>query len=177
MQMKQGDRQLERNRLEPEDLNSLQKAIFFAVFELGLMQTEKQDRLHWLGVKVVGTSFLSWILLGIFVLVSASLFVVDFRIADGEYRLFQRSGAALVLASTFVEVWSGIKLRYDQNLLTFWASFPPSDVLRSIYMDSRNYASDRFMRINGKFTFIGWITTGLGTLIWACGDVPYAYFL
>ena len=177
MQGNQVDRLAEMKRLEPADMNSVQKAVYIAVFQLGMMQMDRQSRLDWVDVKVVSTALLSWIVLAIFVLLSATLFVLDYRIADGEYRLFQRSGAALVLASTFVEVWSGIKLRYDQNRLDFWASFPPSDVLRSIYMDSRNYASDGFMAINRKFTVVGWITMGLGTLIWACGDVPYAYFL
>ena len=175
MNTNQRDRETRRILLEPEDMNIFQTAICFAVFHVGLMETDKQDRLYWPDVKVVWTALLSWVLLAIFVLVSATLFFLDFRIADGEFRLFQRSGAFLLLASTFVEVWSGIKFRYDQNVLDLAGSFPPSHELRSILSDSRNYASDRFIKINRQFTCIGWVTTFLGTVIWACGDVPYTY--
>ena len=106
--------------------------------------------------------WLIWVLLWSWaLLIIASILVVFSLILDlsmgCHYNLFPRSGAMLVIASLFVQVRS--RREY---------SFGP---------EVSACSSERYKWLRRKFNIWGWYMTGLGTLIWAYGDLVIGLIL
>lgn len=125
---------------------------------------DKQD------VGAIAYSLLSWILLIVSWFIVLACLTADLQLGNNSIFYFQRSGAILVLASFFVEVRTALLSEYQLNAWMFLARHAPSLDLSELGWDRR---TDRFRNVDYKFRVLGWISSVVGTMIWAFGDVAF----
>jgi hypothetical protein len=125
---------------------------------LGIFPTrpDYDGKMHWRDAAIVTPLFWSWVFLSLAIFFASLSFFLD-ALSLENWTFFQRSGAVLVAAGSYVQ----FKMPNYDN----WSH---ETVLKASADTTPSY--DRFLKWSFRFHRLSWYAIIAGTFIWAYGD-------
>jgi hypothetical protein len=126
--------------------------------KLGMLPTraDYDNQIHWRDAAIVLPLFWSWVLLLLAIMIAVGSLVFD-TIFSYEWAMYQRSGAVLVAAGSYV-----------QFRMPNYEDWIHERILKATVDATASY--DLFFARSLRFYTLSWSSIILGTFIWAYGD-------